>query len=222
MQTRIKAVIYDMDGILIDSEPLWQLAQIETFVELGFKFTHEMCEQTVGWRVDEVISYWTQKFGYTLHSNEFIVGVLLDKLKLKIAENGKAMQGVYESLEFFKSKQLPMAVATSSPITIMQQVIETLNIQKYFKHLCSAQYESHGKPHPAVFLNASTLLQIEPIHCLVLEDSLNGVIAAKSARMKCVAIPEPHNKLNPKFCIADKQLESLHNFNEALWEEINC
>jgi sugar-phosphatase len=221
MQTKISAIIYDMDGILINSEPLWQLAQIETFVELGFNFTHEMCEQTVGWRVDEVIGYWTQKFVYSLHTNEFIVGVLLDKLKIKIAENGKAMKGVYESLEFFKNKQIPMAVATSSPIAIMQQVIETLNIQSYFKHLCSAQHETHGKPHPAVFLTASTLLQVEPVHCLVIEDSLNGVLAAKSARMKCVAIPEPHNKQNPKFCIADWQVDSLHFINEKFWNEIN-
>ena len=106
IQSNIHAVIYDMDGILINSEPLWQIAQIETFVELGFDFTHEMCEQTVGWRVDEVIKYWTNRFRYTTHTNEYIVDVLLNKLKALIANNGKAMEGVYESLEFFKSKQI--------------------------------------------------------------------------------------------------------------------
>lgn len=219
--TKIKAVIYDMDGILINSEPLWQLAQIETFVELGFHFTHQMCEQTVGWRVDEVIKYWTQKFNYTTHTNEYIVGVLLDKLKLLIAQHGKTMEGVIESLEFFKSKKMPMAVATSSPIAIMEQVVDTLHLKKYFKFLCSAQYESNGKPHPAVFLTAANLLQIEPTNCLVIEDSLNGIIAAKAARMKCIAIPEPHNFNHPKFVIADTILHSLNDLTETVWKEIN-
>jgi beta-phosphoglucomutase-like phosphatase (HAD superfamily) len=212
----MKAVIYDMDGILIDSEPLWQLAQIETFVELGFDFTHAMCEQTVGWRVDEVIHFWTQHFKYTLHTNEYIVGVLLDKLKILIARDGKAMQGVYESLAFFAQKNIPCAVATSSPIAIMNQVIETLQLQQYFKYLCSAQHESHGKPHPAVFLTAAAHLQVEPTKCLVIEDSFNGLLAAKSARMKCITIPELHNRTNPKFCIADRQLNSLLEINEEL------
>jgi len=221
-KSNIHAVIYDMDGILINSEPLWQIAQIETFVELGFNFTREMCEQTVGWRVDEVISYWTTRFNYTSHTNEYIVGVLLDKLKVFIANDGKAMEGVYDSIDFFKTKKIPMAIATSSPISIMHQVVETLNISSYFNYLCSAQHESNGKPHPAVFLAASNLLQVNPINCLVIEDSLNGVIAAKAARMKCIAIPEPHNFRNPKFIIADIIANSLANIDDELWDKLNC
>lgn len=213
----MKAVIYDMDGILIDSEPLWQLAQIETFVELGFEFTHAMCEQTVGWRVDEVVHYWAEQFNYHAHTDEYIVGVLLDKLKVLIAREGKAMPGVYESLEFFRSKQIPCAVATSSPIAIMNQVIETLCLETYFVHLCSAQHESHGKPHPAVFLTAAAHLQVEPVNCLVIEDSFNGLLAAKAARMKCITVPEIQNRNNPKFCIADLQVNSLLEINEELW-----
>ena len=219
--TKIKAVIYDMDGILINSEPLWQIAQIETFVELGFNFTHQMCEQTVGWRVDEVIKYWTSNFNYHDHTNEYIIGVLLDKLNILIANEGKTMEGVIESLEFFKNKKLPMAVATSSPIAIMEQVVSTLHLKKYFKFLCSAQHESFGKPHPAVFLSASSLLQVDPTSCLVIEDSLNGVIAAKASRMKCIAIPEEHNIANPRFVISDKIIHSLTQINEELWQEMN-
>jgi len=217
---KIEAVIFDMDGVLINSEPLWQQAEIETFVGLGFNFTHEMCEHTVGWRVDEVVKFWLQKFNYTQHTFEFVVGVLLDKLKLLIAQHGKALQGVYSALDFFKSKSLPMAIATSSPTAILEQVVDTLNIRNYFEYLCSAQYQDYGKPHPAVFINAARLLKVEPLNCLVIEDSLNGVIAAKAAKMRCLAIPELHNLSNPKFIIADKIIDSLERVGEELWLEL--
>lgn len=91
----------------------------------------------------------------------------------------------------------------------MNTVVDVLNIRHYFDELCSAEHMTYGKPHPMVYLTCAEKLGISPLNCLVIEDSVNGIIAGKAAQMKVVAIPEDINKNNPKFSIADYSLESL-------------
>jgi mannitol-1-/sugar-/sorbitol-6-/2-deoxyglucose-6-phosphatase len=216
---KIEAVIFDMDGLLVDSEPFWKMAEIETFKELGFEFTIEMCEMTVGWRVDEVVSYWLKKFESTLHI-ESVVEVLLQKLYVLIEQNAKPMTGVVEILEFFKEKKIPMAVATSSPEKLMHKIIDTLNITQYFEILVSAQHLEFGKPHPAVFIEAAKFLKTDTKRCLVFEDSINGLIAAKAAKMHCVCVPEPKNFENKSFALSNLKIKSLLEFNEVQFENL--
>ena len=90
--------------------------------------------------------------------------------------------------------------------------IDSLNIRSYFGALCSAQYLPYGKPHPHIFLNCADALQVLPANCLVIEDSVNGVIAGKAAQMRVAVIPEEENRTNPKFAIADYHLHSLLDF----------
>ena len=119
------------------------------------------------------------------------------------------MKGVNEALGFFKEKGFKMGIGTSSNSKLMNTVIDVLSIKHYFDALSSAEFLEYGKPHPLVFLNCAKYLEVNPNECLVIEDSLNGIIAGKAAQMKVVAIPEDINKNNPKFAIADYSLESL-------------
>lgn len=211
MLTNIKAIIYDMDGVIIDSEPLWRKVMIESFNHIGIPFTEADCRITTGMRFKEVIEYWFKRNQFTkITVNEFDI-IVINRLCELIKQEGKAMAGLIESLQFFTNKGFKLGIATSSNEQLLNTVVDCLGIRNYFDALCSAQHLPYGKPHPQVFLNCAQELQILPNHCLVIEDSINGVIAGKAAQMRVVAIPEYENKNNPKFSIADYQVNSLLN-----------
>jgi sugar-phosphatase len=127
-----------------------------------------------------------------------------------LSADGKPLTGVLESLSFFKSRGLKIGLATSSYLVLIDTVLDTLNIRSFFDVTHSAELEKHGKPHPAVYLTAAEKLNVNPLRCLVIEDSINGVIAGKSARMFVVCIPEKTHAPNPKLVLADAIFEDLN------------
>ena len=209
MLTGIKAVIFDMDGVIIDSEPLWRRAMIQNFEEIGIPFSDEHCRITTGLRFKEVAEFWFNKHGIKHISIDEFDELVINRLCDLIKQEGKTMKGVLEALDFLKSKNLKIGIGTSSNTKLMNTVVDVLNIRPYFDELCSAEHMPYGKPHPMVYLTCAEKLNINPLHCLVIEDSVNGIIAGKAAQMKVVAIPEDINKNNPKFSIADYNIESL-------------
>lgn len=122
------------------------------------------------------------------------------------------MPGVKTTLEYLKANNYKIAIGTSSNVQLMNTVIKTLQIAPYFNAVCSAQFLQYGKPHPEVFLNCANELEVIATECLVIEDSFNGIIAAKASQMKVLAVPDEENKNNPKFIIADYKLNSLEEF----------
>lgn len=211
----IKCVIFDMDGLLIDSEPFWRIAEIEAFKRIGIHLKDEQLNATMGMRHDEVVNYWLKKYDKEYENNQYIELDILAKVQELVEEKGTMMSGVLEILEFFKQKKIPIALASSSPLGIIQSVLETLKIKNKFKVTYSAEYEEFGKPHPAVFIATANYMRVDPEDCLVFEDSLNGVLAAKAAKMKCIAIPSKEDFEKPQFAIADLKLKSLLDFTES-------
>ncbi|HRG00692.1 MAG TPA: hexitol phosphatase HxpB [Bacteroidia bacterium] len=209
MLTGIKAVIFDMDGVIIDSEPLWRRAMIQSFEEIGIPFSDEHCRITTGLRFKEVAEFWFKKHGIKHISIDEFDELVINRLCDLIKQEGKTMKGVLEALVFLKSKNLKIGIGTSSNTKLMNTVVDVLNIRPYFDELCSAEHMPYGKPHPMVYLTCAERLGINPLNCLVIEDSVNGIIAGKAAQMKVIAIPEEINKNNPKFSIADYSIESL-------------
>ena len=208
----MEAVIFDMDGVLIDSEPLWKIAEVTAFAKVGLDLTNTDCEETVGLRIDEVVKMWHAKVGWT---NKTLIEVetdIIDILIQEIKNQGKALAGVHESLDAIKSEGLKIALATSSYQRIIDAVLDKLGIADYFEVCHSAEFEEFGKPHPSVFLTTASQLNVDPTQCLVIEDSLNGVLAAKAARMKVVAIPEKTHEYDERLIISDKILPSLNHF----------
>jgi mannitol-1-/sugar-/sorbitol-6-/2-deoxyglucose-6-phosphatase len=216
----IKCVIFDMDGTLIDSEPFWRIAEREAFAKVGVHLNDDQLAATMGMRHDEVVKYWHHRYRWQDTPLEQVEIDILAKVQELIEKKGQAMPGVDYILEFFKQKQIPIALASSSPLGIIQSVLDTLGIERKFKVTCSAEYEEYGKPHPAVFLATATYMRVNPEECLVFEDSPNGVLAAKSAKMKCVAVPDPDNFNNRFFEIADLKIGSLNDFDESTLEKL--
>lgn len=219
----IKAVIFDMDGVILDSEPFWKEAEIRLFNSLGVPLTEEMCETTTGMRLVDVIKLWHEKYPWDLKENSFEkVGTsIVDSLIALMKQKGILNAGVTELLEMFTAKNLPMAIASSSDKRIIDSVMNKFNLTKYFRVIHSAEYEEYGKPHPAIYLTTAKMLGVEPQDCLAIEDSFNGVVSAVSARMKTAAYPEKTNFYNPKFAIADIRFRTLKDFTEEEFEKLN-
>lgn len=209
MLSGIKAVIFDMDGVIIDSEPLWRRAMIQSFIEIGIPFSDEHCRITTGLRFKEVAEFWFKKHEISHITVDEFDELVINRLCDLIKQEGKTMKGVIDALNFLKEKNLKIGIGTSSNTKLMNTVVDVLNIRHYFDELCSAEHMTYGKPHPEVYLTCAQKLSINPLNCLVIEDSVNGIIAGKAAQMKVVAIPEDINKNNPKFSIADYSIESL-------------
>ncbi len=213
MTENIEAVIYDMDGLIIDSEPFWRKAEMKVFATVGLELSEKDCIETTGFRFDEVVEHWWNRKQWIGKTKEEIHDEVLDEMENAITHHAHPMAGVHASLEFFKNKKLKMAVASSSAMRLIKATVKKLKIESYFDILVSAEHETYGKPHPAVFLRTAEILQVRPQNCLVLEDSFNGLLAAKAAKMKCVVVPYPEDFQNPKLIIADRKLQSLEDIS---------
>ena len=207
-----KAVIFDMDGVLIDSEPLWKIAMEDVFVSIGCPLTRKDFQKTVGLRLDEVIEYWYEHTGWDNTSPKEVENRIVQRMIELLKENGEPLSGVVDTLKHLKSKNFKIGLATSSYEVLINTVLDTLLIRDYFDFTHSAEKESYGKPHPAVYLSVAKKFNIHPKDCLVIEDSLNGIISGKAARMKVVCIPEKSHSLEPKLSLADYQFEDMSLF----------
>lgn len=203
-----EAIIFDMDGVIIDSEPLWKKAIIQVMKNHGFEFTIAMCNRTKGMRVDEVTKFWKMELLASFDSNNLAQEIVKQVIYL-INTEGVEMNGLKKLLNRIQSKGLKIGLASSSSLEIIQSVLNKLEIFSYFDCIQSAENEEYGKPHPAVFISTAKELNINPFNCLVIEDSLNGVIAAKAAQMKVIAMPESNETKLAKFAIADDIISDL-------------
>ena len=119
-----------------------------------------------------------------------------------------------------KSKGLKIGLATSSPSRLIDVVVDKLGIREYFSAFSSAEHLVFGKPHPQVFIDCAKSLDTIPVECLCFEDSFHGMIAAKAARMKCIVVPAPFMKDEPRWHAADLQLNSLQELTGTLLDSI--
>jgi sugar-phosphatase len=211
LKVMIEAVIFDMDGLLIDSEPLWKQAETEVFNKIGVPLTREEALQTTGMRTDEMVQYWHQRYQWRGTSAKEVQERIEHRVLELIQRHGNAKDGVDHAIKLCEELGLPMAVASSSAMPIVCAVIEKLGIKHKLEIMHSAEFETHGKPHPAVYISAARKLKITPGACLAFEDSVNGAISAKAAKMHCIAIPEAHMVGDKRYGIADIVLNSLRD-----------
>lgn len=205
----IKAVIFDMDGVLIDSEPLWKIAMEEVFAETGIQITRKEFQKTVGLRIDEVVVYWLEAKGIKNQSAPHIEAMIVHRMVELIKEKGEPLPGVVESIKILKSKGYKIGLGTSSYRILIDTVLEVLNLTDQFDYTHTAEDEDFGKPHPAVYLTVAENLDVHPTKCLVIEDSLTGIISAKAARMKVLCIPEKTHHPEPKLVVADYHMTEM-------------
>lgn len=204
-----------MDGLLIDSEPLWREAGRETLARYNRTLTDEQYHSSTGLRTEEWVELWFNYFGISMQYAQAAVDTIIQKAIEKIDERGEAMPGVHEVLALFTKMNFKLGLATSSPMSLAQVVLKKLGLQDKFDAIATAEHLPLGKPHPMVYLNCTESLGVEATQCIAFEDSFNGMLAAKAARMKCVVVPAKEDYALLKWHAADLKLESLLLFNET-------
>jgi len=217
----LTTVIFDMDGLLIDSEPLWQEAGTEVMARFNVSLTTDQYHTSTGLRTSEWIQHWFTHFKVSKDHAPEAEAAIVSKAIEKIGARGQAMPGTQHVLQFFKERNFKIGLASSSPMELIDVVVNKLQIGHFIHARTSAEHLAYGKPHPQVYLDCAAALGVAPVECLCFEDSFNGMIAAKAARMKCVVVPERGQQQHARWGAADLKLGSLVNFNGLLLESLS-
>lgn len=217
---RLGAAIFDLDGLLIDSEPIWRRVEIATFADAGVTLTEEMCAATMGWRLDAVVDHWTRRFGLPTTVRERVAREVVARMASEVGAVGEAMPGAADAVERFHDRGLAIAVCSSSPPAVIAAALTRLALPAPIAVVHSAFDEEHGKPHPAAYLSTAARLGVAPSACVALEDSPAGAIAAAAARMVVVAVPDRSFHDPSAFAFCDAVVGSLDEVDDHLVDRL--
>jgi sugar-phosphatase len=208
-----------MDGVLIDTEPVWRAAQSAVFARFGVALSERDLLDSTGQPIEELIPVWRRRAsapdpaGTELTDAE-IADLIIDRVIAHVTAEGRPMPGVTAAIALFERCGLRLAIASSSPLRLIDAVCDRLGLTRITVR-CSAMDEARGKPAPDVYLTAARRLGVAAANCLALEDSPAGVASARSAGMRCVAVPDPLLAADPRYREADLVLGSLTGLDEA-------
>lgn len=206
---KLSTIIFDMNGVIIDDEPLHEAAIKKVCLSKGISFTSEEYKKLyMGVSDERCFQIITQKYNLNnLDINELLIEKTIIYKQL-LAGNLKDVSGVVQAIQTL-SKKFNLALASSATLDEVIMILNNLNIKNFFKVIVSAQDVIHCKPDPEPYLLVTKKLNVLPEHCLVIEDSINGVSSAKNAGIKCIAITTNNSK---------KDLQEadfiIDNFNE--------
>jgi len=213
---KLNTVIFDMDGLLIDSEPLWKQAADELFLNYGKQLTAKEYAITTGLRTKEFLEHWFRYFNLPATELNGAEQKVVSRVIALVKQKGRPMPGVSHIINFFLEQNFKIGLASSSPHDLINIVIDMLGIRNYLQDISSAADLAYGKPHPEVYLNCAEKMGVLPVQCVCFEDSFNGMIAAKAAKMKCVIVPSLHENKRAVWEAADLKISTLNNFNDLL------
>ncbi|MFT4269421.1 MAG: hexitol phosphatase HxpB [Pantoea sp.] len=206
----VLAAIFDMDGLLIDSEPLWDRAELDIFATLGVDLTrrHELPD-TLGLRIDQTVRMWYETLPWNGPDQQEVTDRIIARA-LELVEEARPLQpGVEQALRLCRDQGLKIALASASPLHMLERVLEMFNLRHYFDQLASAEHLPYSKPHPQVYLDAATQLGVDPLNCVALEDSFNGMVASKAARMRSIVVPAAEHRDDARWALANVRLDDL-------------
>ena len=212
----LKAVIFDMDGVILDSEPIYYQIETKFFRNLGINISDEEYHTFVGL---SMIEMWRRINNN--HNLKEVIGALVksnNKVVFQYFSNSENLQPTPFLEQFIQNlleKNIKLAVASSSSKKLIKVILEKLMLKKYFEICVSGNEVKNGKPAPDVFLHTANLMKVIPKECLVIEDSTNGVKAAKSAGMKCVGF-QNFNSGNQDLSDADMIISSFLGLEEKI------
>jgi len=187
-----KAILFDMDGVLVDSEPQHYRAWNLVFREMGFEMPWEPYKPCIGSTFPNLVRIVEEYTGKKINDLEAMRRSNKEKLKQVEAEEGvAAVEGVKELIPRFQEKGWRMAVASSSPKEQIASTVKALGIEDCFELLFTGESVPNPKPAPDTFLRCAEAMGVRPEECIVIEDSYNGSLAARRAGMYCIGIQNP-------------------------------
>ncbi|HCR9737415.1 hexitol phosphatase HxpB [Citrobacter sp. FR21RM1OL9030] len=213
---QILAAIFDMDGLLIDSEPLWDQAELEVMASLGVDITrrHELPD-TLGLRIDMVVDLWYAQQPWNGPDRQAVTDRIITRAISLVEETRPLLPGVREAIALCKSQGLMVGLASASPLHMLEKVLTMFDLRESFDALASAEKLLYSKPHPQVYLDCAAKLGVDPLTCVALEDSVNGMVASKAARMRSIVVPAEEGQHDPRFALANVKLTSLAELTAA-------
>jgi HAD superfamily hydrolase (TIGR01509 family) len=220
----VEAVVLDMDGVLIDTEPVWRAAETDVFAGLGIALSESDVLESTGQPIEELIPVWRQRspsggagssasLASASLTDAEVAGLVIDQVIAHVKAEGQPMPGVTAAIALFERCGLRLAIASSSPRRLIDAVCDRLGLGGIDVR-CSAMDEARGKPAPDVYLTAARRLGVAPAQCLAVEDSLNGLASARAAGMICIAVPDPLLAADPRYGAADLVLPSLADLDD--------
>ena len=208
----MKAVIFDMDGVIIDSEPIHFEVDMQTMREFGVNISKDELNKYVGTTNEYMLNDLINKYKIQKSIKE----ILEYKMELTIRRIKEtkinAISGIPELLISLKHNNIKTAIGSSSPKELIITVIEKFQLGKYFDCIVSGDEVKEGKPKPDIYLEVSKRIGVNPEECIVIEDSRNGVLAAKNAGMKCFGFRNV-NSGNQYLSKADIIVDSIRNID---------
>jgi mannitol-1-/sugar-/sorbitol-6-/2-deoxyglucose-6-phosphatase len=215
-----RAAIFDMDGLLLDSEPLWWRAGVEVLRSVGVHLQDADVSQTIGLRTDAAVAHWYRRFPWAGKSCELIEAELQQRALVLISDLAQPLPGVMPLVQYLSEQGIAMGLCSSSPYTLIHAVLAKLRLSDYFRVVYSAEDEPFGKPHPGAYLSCAARLGVAAQRCVAFEDSLPGAQSAKAAQMKVVAVPNLESARSANFDFCDLRLESLAQFSPAMLAQL--
>jgi HAD superfamily hydrolase (TIGR01509 family) len=216
----LRAVIFDMDGVIIDSQPYHFAVEDKMCREMGIDVSVEESHSFVGMAGEKVWGYLKNKHALM----ESIEELLAFENKARTAyfsslENVHPIPGVVELLKALKQHDIKTALASSSSVEVIEIFISKLRIKDYFQKIISGDAVENGKPDPDIFLHTAVALGEDPADCIVIEDSANGVKAAKDAGMKCVGFRNANSGAQD-LSLADMVIDDFRKVNLEIIESL--
>ncbi|SCC39698.1 hexitol phosphatase HxpB [Kosakonia oryziphila] len=213
---QIHAAIFDMDGLIIDSEPLWDRAELEVVASLGVDINrrHELPD-TLGLRIDMVVELWYAQQPWNGPDRKEVTDRIIQRAISLVEEKRPLLPGVREAIALCKANGLLVGLASASPLHMLEKVLAMFELRDNFDALASAEKLPYSKPHPQVYLDCAAKLGVDPLTCVALEDSVNGMIASKAARMRSIVVPDEEHRADPRYVLANARLTSLEQLTLA-------
>ncbi|MEZ5340579.1 MAG: hexitol phosphatase HxpB [Acidimicrobiales bacterium] len=217
----ITTAIFDMDGLLTESESRWRIAEREAVARLGIPLTDADFELTMGVRMRDVAQRWFEWHPWEGPTPDEVATQVIDRV-IELGVEAQPLPGVEACLAFLANAGIRLALCSSSDMTLIDATLKALDLEDVFDVVHSAETDEHGKPHPQPYLATAATLGVTPHECLVFEDSLSGCVSGKAAGMKVVAVPDAAMRGSGQFSFADLVLDSLDEFDASILATLNA
>ena len=191
----IEAVIFDLDGVLIDSEPVWEQVRRQVVAEHGGHWAADAQQRMMGMSTGEWARYLSEDLGAGLPPDA-VAALVIDRMAARYAERLPLMPGAAEAVRRLAASW-PLGLASASPPSLIDAVLDAASLRQSFVTVLSAEDVPHGKPAPDIYLAAAERLGLRPERCVAVEDSTNGLRSAAAAGLRVIAVPHPRYPPDP-------------------------
>ncbi len=213
----LKAVLFDMDGVIVDTEPLHRKAYFKMFYDRNLEVSEAMYHGFTGQSTLKVCRQLCEHFQLAVDPQELVLHKRSKFQELFINDPDLALiSGVKERIEEYYENGLTLVLASSASMGTINAVFERFNLNPYFKEKLSGADLKASKPHPEIFIKAVKAAEKEKHHCVVIEDSTNGILAAKAANIACVG----YDSVNSKYQNYDLADKVINHFDEIALPEL--